>query len=178
VSYTSEILEAAKKVKILVSDIDGVMTAGEVIMLESGEEIKIWSVKDRFAYSALRNFMPDLKIVWITGRKSKQVELRAAELKIDFLVQACMDKKQALDEILSKLGFTYENVAFAGDDIIDIALLKACGVSICPKDAVPEAITVAKCVSVFAGGKGVIRELVEIIMKAQNKWQEVLEKYT
>ena len=173
-----EILEAAKNVKLLVTDVDGVMTAGEVILLENGEEVKIWNVKDRFAFAALRNFLPHVKTAWITGRSSKQVELRAKELGINYLLQNCSHKKAALDEILGELGLSYENVAFAGDDIIDVSLLKASGVSVCPADGVLEAKAVAKYVSTLNGGKGIIRELVEIIMKAQNKWNEVLEKYS
>jgi len=173
-----EITEAAKKVKLLVTDVDGVMTSGEVILLESGEEVKIWSVRDRFAFVGMRQFLPHIKTAWITGRSSKQVELRAAELGIDFLVQSSADKKAALDEILAKLNLTYEDVAFAGDDIIDIPLLLRAGLSICPADGVDEAKAAAKYVSRHAGGKGVIRELIEIIMKAQGKWSEVLEKYS
>ena len=90
--YTKQLLNTAAKIKLIATDIDGVLTAGEVIVLESGEEVKIWNVRDRQGLHTLKQYLPEIKTAWITGRKSKQVEIRAKEQKIDFLVQQCKDK--------------------------------------------------------------------------------------
>ena len=168
--YTKQLMNTAEKIKLIATDVDGVLTAGEVILLESGEEVKIWNVKDRQGLTLLRRFMPEIKTAWITGRKSKQVELRAKEQKIDFLVQQCKDKVKSLTEISEKLKINFSEVLYIGDDIIDLDALKTAGLSVCPKDGVFEARKAAKYVSQYDGGKGVFREVCEIVLKANGKW--------
>ncbi len=174
--YTKQLLTAGSKVKLIATDIDGVLTAGEIIVLENGEEIKIWNVKDRQGLSLLRKNLPDIKVAWITGRKSKQVELRAKEQKIDFLIQECKDKVKALLNIANKLGISFSEIAYIGDDIIDLGVLKRAGFSVCPKDAVFEAKKFVKYVSAYNGGKGVFREVCEIILKSKKMWDEIVKK--
>ena len=77
--YTKKLLSCAKDIKLIATDVDGVLTAGEIIILENGEEVKIWNVKDRLAIRLIKQYLPNIKIAWITGRKSKQVELRAKD---------------------------------------------------------------------------------------------------
>jgi len=174
--YTKQLLNTASKIKLVATDIDGVLTAGEVIVLESGEEIKIWNVKDRQGLHTLKQNLPDIKIAWITGRKSKQVEIRAKEQKVDFLVQECKDKMKAIIDIANKLSIGLSEVAYIGDDIIDLCVLKKAGLSVCPKDAVVEAKKISKYISQYDGGKGVFREVCEILLKANKKWEEIINK--
>ncbi|MDI6641661.1 MAG: HAD hydrolase family protein [Elusimicrobiota bacterium] len=171
------ILQKAKKIKLIAMDIDGVLTRGELIILESGEEIKIWDIKDRFAYTILRRFLPEIKLAWITGRKSKQIQQRAEELKINFLYQKCLDKSIAFNEILQN-GFKPEEIAYIGDDWLDISLLKRVGLAICPKDAPKEVRNFADYVTERPGGTGVFREVVELILKAKNLYEETFKYYT
>ena len=114
--YTKQILTAASKIKLIATDIDGVMTAGEIILLENGEEIKIWNVKDRLGMHLLKEYLPNVKVAWITGRKSKQVEIRAKEQKVDFLVQECKDKLKSLNAIANKMSIGISEIAYIGDD--------------------------------------------------------------
>jgi len=172
-----EIIERAKKIKVIATDIDGVLTRGELIVLESGEEIKIWDIKDRFAYTLIRRFAPDIKLAWITGRKSNQVEIRAKELKIEYLYQKCSDKIASFNEIL-KDGFKNTEIAYIGDDWLDIPLLKRAGLSICPKNAPEEIKKFVHYVSKYEGGCGVFREIVEIILKARGIYEKAFSFYT
>lgn len=174
--YSKQLMIFAAKVKLIATDVDGVLTAGEVIVLESGEEVKIWNVKDRQGLNLIKKNLPDIKIAWISGRKSKQLELRAKEQKIDFLVQECKDKIKTLIEIANKLKIGFDEIAYIGDDIIDLGALKKVGFSICPKDAVFEAKKIAKYISLYDGGKGVFREVCEIILKSKKVWDEIIKK--
>ncbi|MBO7611978.1 MAG: HAD hydrolase family protein [Elusimicrobia bacterium] len=174
--YTKQLLNAASKIKLVATDIDGVMTAGEIILLENGEEIKIWNVKDRLGIHLLKEYLPDVKVAWITGRKSKQVEIRAKEQKVDFLVQECKDKIKSLINIANKLSIGMSEILYIGDDIIDLCALKKAGLSVCPKDAVIEAKKVSKYISQYDGGKGVFREVCEILLKANKKWDDIINK--
>lgn len=175
--YSSKILSAAKNIKLIATDIDGVLTAGEVILLENNEEIKIWNVKDRAAIAYIQKHLPDVKFAWITGRQSKQVKLRARELKIDYLIQSCDDKKQALIKIAKKTGIDLKQTAYIGDDIIDIGVLKSAGLSVCPADAADDIKNNVLYVSAYEGGKGVLREVCEIILKSKGEWDKVLKYY-
>lgn len=174
--YTKQLLNTASKIKLIATDIDGVMTAGEIILLENGEEIKIWNVKDRLGMHLLKEYLPDVKVAWITGRKSKQVEIRAKEQKVDFLVQECRDKIKSLINIANKMSIGMSEILYIGDDIIDLCALKKAGLSVCPKDAVVEAKKVSKYISQYDGGKGVFREVCELLLKANKKWDEILSK--
>ena len=174
--YTKQLLNTASKIKLIATDIDGVMTAGEIILLENGEEIKIWNVKDRLGMHLLKEYLPDVKVAWITGRKSKQVEIRAKEQKVDFLIQECRDKIKSLVNIANKMSIGMSEILYIGDDIIDLCALKKAGLSVCPKDAVVEAKKVSKYISQYDGGKGVFREVCELLLKANKKWDEILSK--
>lgn len=174
--YSKQLLSSASKIKLIATDIDGVLTAGEIIVLENGEEVKLWNVKDRQGLTLLKKNLPEIKIAWITGRKSKQVELRAKEQKIDFLVQECKDKVKTLLNIADKLGIGLSEIAYIGDDIIDLGALKKVGFSVCPKDAVFEAKKFAKYISLYNGGKGVFREVCEIILKSRKLWDNIIKK--
>jgi 3-deoxy-D-manno-octulosonate 8-phosphate phosphatase (KDO 8-P phosphatase) len=174
--YTKNLLNYAKNIKLIATDVDGVLTAGEVIILENGEEVKIWNVKDRLAIRLVKQYLPDIKLAWITGRKSKQVELRAKELDIDYLIQECKDKKKEIVKIANKMNIESSQIAYIGDDIIDLAVLNSVGVSICPKDAVDEVKKIAKYISKYDGGKGVLREAIEIVLKANNLWKQIIKE--
>jgi len=167
----------AKKIKLIATDIDGVLTDGKIVILNSGEEVKSWDVADRFAFTIMRNFAPDLKIAWITGRKSQQVEDRAREVGVHYLYQKCMDKLAAIKEIVSKEEIDMEEVAFIGDDLLDMPVLLRCGFSACPANAVKEVKGAVDYVTDAASGRGVFREVVEVILKAHGIWKKVLDKY-
>ncbi|MDR3253549.1 MAG: HAD hydrolase family protein [Endomicrobium sp.] len=171
------LIEKAKNIKLLACDVDGVLTRGEMIVLNSGEEIKIWNIKDGMGYHELSNIFPSVKTAWITGRQSVQVEKRAKDMKIDYIIQKCMNKKPALETILEENDFQPSEAAYIGDDIVDIPVLKMVGFSVCPLNACEDVKKYVDYVSVFNGGEGVVREAIELIMKAKGEWKKSLERY-
>jgi 3-deoxy-D-manno-octulosonate 8-phosphate phosphatase, YrbI family len=172
-----QIAKKAKNIKLLACDVDGVLTRGEIIVLNSGEEVKIWNVKDGLGYHELKSVFPRIKTAWITGRESEQVKQRAESMGIDYLVQNCMGKKAAFDAILEETGLKASEMAYIGDDIVDIPVLKLAGFSVCPKDAIEEVKKYVDIISPFNGGEGVIRDVIEIILKAKGEWKKVLDRY-
>jgi 3-deoxy-D-manno-octulosonate 8-phosphate phosphatase (KDO 8-P phosphatase) len=173
----NEIFEKAKNIKLLACDIDGVLTRGEIIVFEDGEEVKIWNVKDGMGYNLLSKIYPRVKTAWITGRSSLQVDNRAREMTIDYLIQNCMNKKESIIKIVEEENLELSQIAYVGDDITDIPVLKIVGFSSCPANACADVKNVAKFVSSLDGGNGVVREVIEIIMKASGKWEKVLEGF-
>ena len=160
-------------------DVDGVLTKGELIILddENKIELKIWNIKDRFAYAMLRKADIELKLGWISGRGCKELETRARELKIDFFYQNVKNKLEVYNQILKQTGYKNEEVAYIGDDWLDLPILKRVGFSVCPKDAVEEVKRCVDYISKYNGGCGVFREVVEMILKAKNKYKTVLAIY-
>ena len=149
-------------IKALVMDIDGTLTDGSIFISDSGECMKRFYVRDGLA---IKHILPEYGIVpiIITGRKSEIVSVRCRELDIKIVSQGCSNKKAELDRILSLLGLSYEETAYIGDDINDYECMELCGITGCPKDAVPEIKNIADFVSNFDGGQGAVREFIEYL---------------
>lgn len=173
-----KILDKAKKIKVLAMDVDGVLTRGEMIVLDSGEEIKIWNVKDRFAFSFPPKLNLELKFVWITGRGSSHVSDTAEQLGIDALYQNCEEKLPYWKEMLEEFSVSPDAVAYIGDDLMDLPLIKRAGLSVCPKNAPKEMKNMVDYVSLYDGGDGVVRETIEMILKARGVWKQLVSLYT
>jgi len=167
----------AKKIRLIGMDVDGVLTGGDVIILESGEEIKLWNAKDRLGLTLMRDSNMPIKTAWITGRRSRAVELAAKDLGIHYLVQKCSDKKKALEIILKKSRIRPEEAAFIGDDLIDVPVLRSVGFAACPSDAVPEVKKIVHYISPRMGGRGAVRDVCDFILKAQNRWKTFVRPY-
>jgi 3-deoxy-D-manno-octulosonate 8-phosphate phosphatase (KDO 8-P phosphatase) len=172
-----EIEARAKKIKLIAMDVDGVLTGGEIIFVNSSEEIKIWNVRDGMAFHLAHRTGAGIKFAWITGRSSKQVEERAAEMGIHVLQQNCMKKKEALEDILRKFNIQPDETAYLGDDLVDVPVFRTVGLSVCPSDACEEVKKEAHYMSGLAGGKGVLREVVEIVLKSRGLWGRATEGY-
>jgi 3-deoxy-D-manno-octulosonate 8-phosphate phosphatase (KDO 8-P phosphatase) len=172
-----KIQQKAKKIKLIAMDIDGVLTGGEIIVLDSQEEVKIWNVKDRFAFHLVQRGKINIKFAWITGRHSQQVLDRAREIDIEVLYQNCMKKKEALQEIARRFGLSAAEIAFIGDDLVDVSPLRYAGLAVCPSDALPEVIKEVDYVTSVPGGKGVLREVVDLVLKSQGLWKRATEGY-
>lgn len=158
-------LEVAKKIKLLAFDVDGVMTDGSVTYDENGVEYKTFNVKD--GHGIVRANKSGFITAIITARNNGTVRHRAENLKITEIYQGQQYKLPALEEIMAKYGFTYENVAYMGDDIPDICILERVGLACCPKDAVEEVLQVCNFKSSRDGGRGAVRELCDFILDAQ-----------
>lgn len=172
------LVKKARDIRLLAMDVDGVLTSGEIIVLNSGEEIKLWNAKDRQGFALLRDERVSLVTAWITGRESNAVRVTAHELKINHVVQKCMDKKSALQKILQEHNLSFADAAYVGDDIIDLSVMKSVSLALCPSDAVPDIKKIAHYVSALRGGAGVAREAIEIILKAKNQWDGILKSFS
>lgn len=163
-----------KKIRLFLCDVDGVLTDASVFI--GGErEIKRFNIHDGLGLVALRR--QGIKVGWISSRPSTATQLRAEELKIDFLHQAKGSKIKAVETILEQTGCRWDEVCFVGDDIVDIGAMQRAGVGAAVANAVAEARDVADYVTRAGGGHGAVRELVEMILKAQDKWERVVAEH-
>jgi len=153
-----------KKITILVMDVDGTLTDGKIYMSENGELMKVFCIKDGYA---IRNILPEHGIVpiFLTERESMIVANRAKELSVNFVFQSVKDKFALLKHIISENKVTFENIAYIGDDLSDIACMKVCGLRGCPSDAADEIKCYVDFISSKEGGKGAVREFIEWIIK-------------
>jgi 3-deoxy-D-manno-octulosonate 8-phosphate phosphatase (KDO 8-P phosphatase) len=169
------LLEKIRKVKLLILDVDGVMTDGRIIIDDAGQESKQFDVKDGHGLKILMRYNVD--VVLLTGRRSHVVEHRAADLGITEVHQGIWNKLEVFREILRRRNLTPEETAYVGDDVVDIPLLKRVGFAVTIADAVPEARQAADYVTRHRGGRGAVREVCEVILKAQERWAEVAARY-
>lgn len=169
------IKEKLKAIKILILDVDGVMTDGRIIMDSKGDEIKNFNVRDGHGIKILQRF--GIKVAILTGRQSKVVEHRAKDLEIDDVYQKVFNKKEIFQKILKKHKLSADAAAFMGDDIVDIPVLKSVGFSAAVADAVDVVKKSVDYITNNKGGYGAVREVCELILKAQGKWPEIAAKY-
>ena len=162
-----------KKVQLLVSDVDGVLTDGTISISSSGEESKTFCIEDGTGV-ALAHYA-DLPIALLSGRYSKTTSIRAKELKINHCVQGFLNKKEKIDELCKKFNVPLENVAYIGDGLVDIPVLEIVG---CPI-AVPNGHenVKEKCIYISnkKGGDGVLHEIIELILLAQNRYHKIID---
>jgi YrbI family 3-deoxy-D-manno-octulosonate 8-phosphate phosphatase len=167
--------ELCRPVKLILSDVDGVMTDGGIVFDNQGIEIKRFHVRDGLAIKLWQRAGGKFGI--ITSRNSHIVRLRATELGIDIVRQGFAEKLPAAREVLAELGFPVEAVAYIGDDLPDVPVMNAVGVAIAVADACEEAKSAAAYVTQLPGGQGAVREAVEFLLKSQQRWDEVVQKY-
>jgi 3-deoxy-D-manno-octulosonate 8-phosphate phosphatase (KDO 8-P phosphatase) len=170
-----KLIEKTKDIRLLILDVDGVMTDGRIIMDHMGHEIKNFNVRDGHGIKILMRYGID--VVLLTGRRSTVVDHRAKDLGIGEVHQGIFNKLAVSEEILKKRSLDYTNIAYVGDDIVDIPLLKRVGFSAAVADAAED---VKKCVDYITkdkGGHGAVREVCELILKGEDKWGDVAKKY-
>jgi 3-deoxy-D-manno-octulosonate 8-phosphate phosphatase (KDO 8-P phosphatase) len=169
------LLEKVRSVRLLMLDVDGVLTDGKIIIDDQGFESKHFDVKDGHGLKMLMRY--GIGVALITGRRSSVVEHRARDLGIQEVHQGVWNKVEILDEILRKMNLCPEQTAYVGDDIVDIPIMRRVGFAAAVRDAAEDTKTVAHYVTKKRGGRGAVREVCEIILKAQNHWQDVAVKY-
>ena len=168
--------EKLKHIKLILLDVDGVLTTGEVVYTDSGEEIKSFSVKDGIG---LRMAMDcGLQAGIVTGRSSGALHHRCRNLGIDLVFDNVRDKAAKLAEIAAQTGIAAEHMAFVGDDLPDIPLMRRVGLAVAVADAAPEVIAAADLVTTAKGGRGAVRETCEALLKARGDWDAILERFT
>jgi 3-deoxy-D-manno-octulosonate 8-phosphate phosphatase (KDO 8-P phosphatase) len=158
--------------KLLLSDVDGVMTDGRILLLPGGAEARSFHVRDGLAMVLARG--AGLRTGLISGRTSEEVKRRAAELRMDVVHQGVKDKLACLREVLGRLGLEPHEVAYIGDDFNDLPLLREVGLSAAPADAPFEVRDAAYMVMERRGGEGCLREFVEAILRARGDWERAL----
>jgi 3-deoxy-D-manno-octulosonate 8-phosphate phosphatase (KDO 8-P phosphatase) len=165
----------AQKIRLIIFDVDGVMTDGRITIDDKKRESKSFDVRDGHGIKML--IRAGIKAAIVTGRRSKVVMHRAKELGIHHVYQGAVRKSEVVRLLLSEAGIEAQQAAFMGDDLVDIPALKAVGLAVAPADAVAEVIASAHVVTASPGGYGAVRELCEFIMKAQGLWEEVIAAY-
>ena len=169
------IIEKARTVKLLILDVDGVMTDGAISYDDEGRETKSFNSKDGHG---IKLFMgAGLQVALITARSSKIVSNRAAELGIATVYQGATDKLSVFLKILKDLSLDPAETAYMGDDVIDLPVLKRAGLSVAPSDASADVIERVDYITERPGGRGAVREAVEVILKAQSKWEGAIKDY-
>jgi len=164
-----------RKVRLLILDVDGVMTDGLIIIDDAGLESKQFDVRDGHGLKMLMRC--DIGVALLTGRRSKVVEHRAADLGITEVYQGVWNKCEAFTGIVERHNLVPDETAYIGDDVVDVPLLKRVGFSVAVADAVPEARKVADYVTKRPGGRGAVREVCEMILTAQGRWEEIATRY-
>lgn len=170
-----EIEQRAARVKLLLMDCDGVLTDGRIWLLESGEDQKAFHTRDGLGIELLHR--AGLQSGIISGRTSTAVERRAQALGMSFIYQGCTDKQKAFLDTLAQAGVTTAEVAFVGDDLNDIPLMLQSGLGVAVADAAFETREHAHYVTSAPGGRGAIREVVELILKSQGRWSDLVRHY-
>jgi 3-deoxy-D-manno-octulosonate 8-phosphate phosphatase (KDO 8-P phosphatase) len=171
----TSIQRRASQIKLLLMDCDGVLTDGRLWLLEGGDEHKSFDTKDGLGLSLFHR--AGLKSGIISGRRSSAVERRARQLAIEFVRQGDPNKIAAFEEVLEIAEVEESEVAFMGDDLNDIPLMQRSELAVAVADAVAETRSVAHYITRAAGGRGAVREVIELILKAQGRWSDLVEGY-
>ena len=171
----AEALERARKIKLVIFDVDGVMTDGGIYVGPEGELYKPFNCKDGLGITLAHR--SGLRTAIITGRESKQLAYRAGELHITEVMQGHRNKRGAYKELKERQGLTDEEIAYVGDDLIDLPVMLQVGLPMAIADAVAEVKDASRVISGRPGGHGAIRELLEFILKAQGKWAQIVASF-
>lgn len=167
--------ERASRIKLLVMDCDGVLTDGRIWLFDSGEEQKGFHTRDGLGLELWHR--AGLKSGIISGRTSSAVDRRANALRISFILQGVDEKRKAFADILEGAGLTTVEVAFIGDDLNDVPLMLQSGLGVAVADAAPETRQIAHYVTKACGGQGAVREVIELILKHQGHWNDLIKPY-
>jgi 3-deoxy-D-manno-octulosonate 8-phosphate phosphatase (KDO 8-P phosphatase) len=170
-----KISEKLAKIKMLILDVDGVMTDGGILMDSDGREMKKFNVRDGHGLVMIQRH--GIQVAILTGRTSAVVEHRARDLRISEVYQGALNKKEVLTTILEKNRLAPEEIAYMGDDIVDIPVLKMVGFSAAVADALDVVKRSVDFVTVQPGGKGAVREVCEMLLMAQGHWAQVSARY-
>jgi 3-deoxy-D-manno-octulosonate 8-phosphate phosphatase (KDO 8-P phosphatase) len=167
-------MENAKYIKLVILDVDGVMTDGRIVIDDNGVESRNFDIKDGMGVVVM--MMSGVEVAIITSKKSAAVRHRAEELKIKRFYEGIKKKTEPYEEMLREMNITDAEVAYVGDDLVDLSMMKRVGLPIAVGDAVDDVKKCAAYVTKARGGYGAVREVAEMILKSQEKWDKVLSK--
>ena len=163
------------KIKILALDVDGVLTDGTLIINADGSESKFFNSLDGHGIKMWQR--AGLKVALISGRVSVPTERRAEQLQIEYVFQDCHNKLPVIERLAGQLGLLPANMAFVGDDLTDIPVIRYVGFGVAVANAVDEVKQCADYVTTRPGGSGAVREVIEYILKNSGRWQELMKRY-
>jgi len=169
-----ETLDRARRVRLVLLDVDGVLTDGAIRLTAGGEEARSFFVRDGLGIRLGQE--AGLRFGFLSGRESEAVTRRAAELRIDELHQGVHRKAERFREIVARLEIPGEDVCFIGDDLIDVPAMRLAGFAAAPADAAPETIQAAHYVASCKGGRGAVREVLDLVLRASGKWDDVIAR--
>jgi len=168
-------IDKLKNIHLLLLDVDGVMTDGRIIYDGNGLETKCFNVKDGHGIKMLQRH--GIQVGIITGRNSVVVDIRARELGIGLVYQGALNKLASYDDVKQKTGLEDSQIAYVGDDIIDVPVIRRVGFSSAPPDSLPEVLKVVDFVTSSGGGRGAVREVCDLILKGRGVWDEIASRY-
>ncbi len=172
---TDELTAKLEKIAILVMDVDGVLTDGTIIVNGDGSETKHFSVLDGHGIRLWRR--AGLQTALISGRMSAPTQQRAEQLDIEHVFQDCHFKLPALEELLGKLNLGFDQVAYIGDDLPDLPVIRHVGFGIATANGIDIVKRYADYTTERSGGHGAVREVIEFILKATGRWEDLMERY-
>jgi len=170
-----DIQEKAEKIKLLILDVDGILTDGRIIYDSRGRDLKLFDVHDGLGVYLLGHM--GIKTILITAKVSKAIKPRARDMHVTKVYGNIIPKTKVYEKILKDYNLKDEQVCFMGDDLVDLGILKRVGLPVSVPNACEEARELSVYVTEKRGGRGAVREVVELILKAQDKWQDALRLY-
>jgi 3-deoxy-D-manno-octulosonate 8-phosphate phosphatase (KDO 8-P phosphatase) len=173
--YPEDVWSRARTIRLLILDIDGVLTDGSLYFDAKGETLKVFHVRDGHGIKMAQR--GGLEVALVSGRRSDAAFHRARELGISRFFEGVRDKVAILEELLAALNLTAAEVAAMGDELVDLPLFHRVGLGVAVADAVPEVVAAAHWVTSLPGGKGAVREVCDLLLKAQGTWDELLRPW-
>lgn len=171
----AELIARASAVRLLIFDVDGVLTDGSLFYGDDGQEYKAFNSRDGYGIKMLRQSGVEVGI--LTGRTSSVVLHRARNLGIERIIQGADDKLPPYLALLEELGLSPEQTAYMGDDLVDLPVLRRCGLALTVPEAPPEVLARAHLVTRNGGGRGAAREACEFILRARGSWDDLVARY-
>lgn len=170
-----ELRSRFERVRLFLCDVDGILTDGGVYMGQD-PETKRFDIRDGFGLKLMQR--QGIRVGWVSHRPSAATAMRAEDLRIDFVHQARASKVEAIEGILGEAGVNWQEACYLGDDIVDLGALRRVGLAVTVPDALVEVKSVVHYVTRAAAGRGAVREVAELILRAQDKWQALISEYS
>ena len=173
--YPPEVWERAKAVRLLLLDVDGVLTDGRLYFGHTGETLKVFHVRDGHGIKMVQR--SGIEVAMLSGRHSDAAFHRAKELGVSRFYESLRDKVPVLEELMAALQLTGQQIAMVADDLVDLPIMSRVGLAVAVADAVPEVRAAAHWVTGNRGGQGAVREVCDLLLKARGRWEEILRRW-
>lgn len=175
VSMEDSVISKAKKIKLLILDVDGVLTDGRIVYDSRGRDLKFFDVRDGMGVFCLKK--AGIKTILITAKGSKAIRPRARDMRVEAVFENITPKSRVLEIIFKKYRVSGEEICFVGDDLVDLCMMKRVGFPVAVFNACAEIKRASSYITFREGGRGAVREIAELILKTQGKWQEVIKEF-